>query len=181
MFQTYIAPVIWVSGLIRHTHRVIVPYNCYCREMLMLQKAKVTGWLQYNNNSDMLNAGEKQLPWQQARPFTVPTAEENAMVGNHKTKQPTEKCRDGGTGQELCAQICLLTARLPGIEQPSRDSPAGTVTLRSNTVSPVPHEVNGFTFPPGILCLWLGEMVSSLHTLFVWGQFCPLQSSFLSV
>lgn len=93
-------------------------YSSYCREVLMPQKAK--GRLQCNNNSDRLNAREKQFPCQRASASTVPREEEKVSVGNHKTKQtsPLES-----TGQEVCVQICLPAARPPGLEQPSRDSP----------------------------------------------------------
>lgn len=122
--------------------------------MLRPQKAKGTGWLQCNNNSDRLNAREKQLPCQRASASTVPTAEEKVRVGNRKTKQSSPlKCRETKAQgrRSVFRSAPLQHVRL------ERSSPAGTAlagiaAVGSNVVSQVPRGVSGLTFPPGILC-----------------------------
>lgn len=125
----------------------------------MPQKAKGTGWLRCNNNSDRLNAREKQLPCQRASAPTAPTAAEKVPVGNRKTKQNSPLKSPETKAQGRRSVFRSVSLRHVSLE---RSSPAGTAlacieSLGSNMVSQVPRGVNSLTFPPGILCPRNGE------------------------
>lgn len=132
-----IAPVIWGSGLIKHIHRVIVHCNSFCREMLIPQKAKGTGWLQCNNNSDRLNGREKQLPCQPASASTVPTAEEKAPFGNRETKQNSrlKSTETEARGRRSVFRSASLQSILLELSSPAETAPAGTDAFGGQTQS----------------------------------------------
>lgn len=156
-----------------HIHRVTVHCNCYCREMLMPQKAKkgqgdcsaiITQTGLVRGKSSFRASKPALLLFQQQR-------RKCWLAATDKIKQnsPLKRHRAGG----LCSDL------LPCSRQ---RQPWQALLCWGQTWSVLchtgPRTLSSFLASPA---LRMGKAASSPHFLFAWGQDCLLQSTFRSL